>query len=90
MTAPIKLGLKHKSRDTTGKGWSADEFSDELVKVSRSTIILKITICIRFCMADELNGQALLFYHTKHYNFQNDDTSRYYGLVYDSENWYTY
>ena len=34
-------------------------------------------------MADELNGQALPFHHTKPYkkdNFQNDGTSRYFGL----------
>ena len=32
----------------------------------------------RFCMADELNGQALPVHHTnpyKNYNFQNDGTS---------------
>ena len=40
-------------------------------------------IFIRFCKADELNGQALLIHHTnpcKNYNFQNDGTSRYFGL----------
>ena len=52
-------------------------------KVSRSAINLKIAIIIRFCMADELNGQALPVHHTnpyKNYNFQNDGTSRYFGL----------
>ena len=38
---------------------------------------------MRFCMADELNGQALPVHLTnpdKNYNFQNDGTSRYFGL----------
>ena len=83
MTAPIKLDPKHKNKETTGKGWSVDQFSESYTKVLRSTIILKITITIRFCMADELNGQALPVQHTnpyKRYNFQNDGTSRYFGL----------
>ena len=42
MTAPIKLGPKHKNKDSIGKGWSADQFSESETKVSRSTIILKI------------------------------------------------
>ena len=52
------------------------------VEVSRSAINL-IAIIIRFCMADELSGQALPVHHTnpyKNYNFQNDGTSRYFGL----------
>ena len=39
---------------------------------------------MRFCMADELNGQALPVHLTnpdKNYNFQNDGTSRYFGLT---------
>ena len=28
MTAPIKLGPKHKNKETTGKGWEADQFSE--------------------------------------------------------------
>ena len=49
-------------------------------KVSRSVINLKIVIIIRFCMPDELNGHALPVHHTKPSNFQNDSTSRYFGL----------
>ena len=44
---------------------------------------LNIVIIIRFCMEDELNGQALHVHHTKpykNYNFQNDGTSRYFSL----------
>ena len=51
--------------------------------VSRSAINLKFVIIIRFCMADELNRQALPIHHTnpyKNYNFQNEGTSRYFGL----------
>ena len=54
--------------------------SSSYTKVSRSAINLKIA---RFCMADELNGQALPVHHTKpykNYNFQNDGTSWYFGL----------
>ena len=83
LTAPIKLGPKQKNEDTTGKGWLADQFSESQTEVLRSTIILKIVIFIRFCMADELNGQALPLHHTspyKNYNFQNDGTARYFGL----------
>ena len=55
------------------------------------TINLKIGIIIRFCMADELNGQALPVHHTKpykYYNFQNAGASWYFGI--DSEIWCTY
>ena len=38
MTAPIKLGPEHKNKDITGKGWSADQFSESYTKVSRSAI----------------------------------------------------
>ena len=27
-TAPIKLGPKHKNKDSNGKGWSPDQFSE--------------------------------------------------------------
>ena len=83
MTAPTKLGHKHKNKDTNSKGWSVDQFSESQTSVSRSAIILKIVIIIRCCMADELNRQALPVHHTKpykNYNFRNDGTSRYFGL----------
>ena len=41
-----------------------DQLSDSYTKVSRSAINLKIAIIIRFCMADELNGQTLPVHHT--------------------------
>ena len=28
MTAPTKLGFKQKNKDTTGKGWYVDQFSE--------------------------------------------------------------
>ena len=59
-----------------------DQLSESYTKVWRSAINLKIAI-IRFCMADELNGQALPVHHTKpykKYNFQIDGTSRCFGL----------
>ena len=43
----------------------------------------KLLWIIKFCMADELNGQALSVHHTNpytNYNFQNDGNSRYFGL----------
>ena len=55
--------------------------SESQTKVSRRN--LKIAIITRFCMADELNGQALPVHHTKpykKYNFQIDGTSRCFGL----------
>ena len=57
--------------------------SESYTKVSRSTVILEISIFIRFCMA---NGQALpvqFICHTepyKNYNFQIDGASRYFGV----------
>ena len=84
MTAPIKLGgPKHKTKDTTD--WKELLSGPESkTKVSRSTVILKIAIFRRFCMTDELNGQALAVHHTKpytlSYHFQSDGTSRYFGL----------
>ena len=60
-----------------------DQLSESYTKLLRSAINLKIAIIIRFCMTDELNGQALPAHHTnpyKNYNFQNDGTSRYFGL----------
>ena len=58
MAAPVKLGPKHKNMDTTGKGWKADQLSESETKVSWSTIILKIAIVIRFCMADKLLARS--------------------------------
>ena len=48
----------------------------------QSAIILKSVIFIRFCMADELNGQPCIpnTKPYKNYNFQYDGTSWYFGL----------
>ena len=35
MTAPVKLGLKHKSKDTTGKDWQADQLSESQTSVMK-------------------------------------------------------
>ena len=57
--------------------------SESYTKVSRSAINLKIVVFIRFCMANELNGQGLPVHHTqpyKNWNFQKDCASRYFGV----------
>ena len=69
---------KNKTKLVTGP-----IFTESHTKVSRSAVILEMSILIRLCMA---NAQALpvqFVCHTKpykNYNFQIDGTSRYFGV----------
>ena len=52
---------------------------------------MNIVIVIRFCMEDELNGQALHVHHTKPYKITIFKMMALHGtLICDSENWCVY
>ena len=84
-TAPKKFGPKHKNKDTIGKGWSADQFSESwtakhhhfenldfgpiLRVMDQSTAKHHHFENLEFCMADEL--KALPVHRTKPYKSYN-------------------
>ena len=83
-TAPVKLRQAQKQNTPLERANQNHKWTNcqSYTKMSQKAINLTIAISMRFCMADELNGQALSIHHTNpyiNYNSQNGGTSRYFG-----------